>query len=205
MSAADHWEKVYAAKAVERLGWFSAHLETSLRWIDDLGLDAADAIIDVGGGASTLVDDLLARGHRDLTVLDLSSSALAQTKRRLGDKSAEVTWLQGDVSEIDLPAARYCLWHDRAAFHFLTGAKARTRYRQRLLSALRPGGFVVMGCFAPAAPAQCSGLPVRRYTRELLGQTLGKEFEMKRHHNEIHVTPGGLEQAYLYCLLQKVA
>ena len=204
-SRAEHWERIYSERSASEVGWYTARLDTSLAWIASLDLESADPIIDVGGGASTLIDDLLGAGYRDLTVLDLAPSALVQARRRLGEKSAAVTWLQGDVTAIELPAGRYRLWHDRAVFHFLTEPEARMKYRDRLLSALRPGGYLVMGCFGPDAPPQCSGLPVRRYSRECLCDTLGGEFDLKRQQNEIHITPGGIEQAYLYCLFQVAA
>ena len=205
MNRADHWEKIYANKAADQVGWYTARLETSLQWIAELELDPADPIIDVGGGASTLVDDLLAAGHNQLTVLDLSSSALRQVQRRLRDSSSSVTWLQGDITEIELPQDHYLLWHDRAVFHFLTEPGARQKYRDQILSALRQDGYLLTGCFAPDAPPTCSGLQVQRYTAEALSKTLGSAFALKRQNNEIHTTPSGVKQAYIYCLFQRVA
>lgn len=205
MSRVEHWEKVYTERAADQVGWYTPHLETSLQWISDLELDPADPIIDVGGGASTLVDDMLSLGRPNLTVLDISSRALAQAQRRLGGRAADVRWLQGDVTEIEMPDEYYGLWHDRAVFHFLVEDEPRMRYRQQLLSALKAGGFLVMGCFAPEAPDKCSGLPVQRYTPEGLDEFFGGAFTLLRQHNEMHVTPGGVEQAYVYCLFEKIA
>ena len=205
MNRTGHWEKIYADKAADQVGWYTPRLETSLEWITALGLNPDDPIIDVGGGASTLVDDLLESGHTSLTVLDISGNALEQARQRLREKSESVNWLQGDITEIELPQNHYRLWHDRAVFHFLTEQSLQQSYRYRMLGALRPGGYVVMGCFAPDAPPTCSGLQVQRYTAEALSKTLGGAFALKRRNNEIHTTPSGVKQAYIYCLFQRIA
>ena len=161
---------------------------------------AADApIIDVGGGTSTLVEDLLDAGYRSITVLDISEDALSSVSARLGKKGELVTWLNGDITSVDLPTHHYELWHDRAAFHFFTELDQQRQYRDSLLKALKPGGHLIIGTFAPEAPPKCSGLPVQRYTQEQLGNVLGGEFELKRHHKEQHITPGAVQQMYLYC------
>lgn len=198
MSQKEHWEQVYSTKPTEELGWYERHLQTSLRWIKELNPGADAPIIDVGGGASTLVDDLLDAGYRSITVLDISRKALSSVKTRLSGNSQAVTWLVGDVTTVDLPVHYYALWHDRAVFHFLTTGEQQRRYRDNLLKALKPGGHLVIGTFAPEAPPKCSGLPVHRYNPEQLAQTLGGELELKRHHKELHITPGGVEQMYLY-------
>jgi SAM-dependent methyltransferase len=199
MSHKDHWEQVYIERPAHELGWYKSHLRTSLNWIGDLGLAVDDPIIDVGGGASTLVDDLLEAGYRSITVLDISGKALTWAKARLGDRAESVTWLEGDVTSIELPSDYYQLWHDRAVFHFLTSPEEQTRYRNKLLSCLNSGGHLIIGTFALEAPPTCSGLPVRRYSPEQLENKLGDRFELMRQHKELHVTPGGVEQMYLYC------
>jgi SAM-dependent methyltransferase len=199
MSRREHWEQVYSGRPADRLGWYKPRLQTSLDWITDLSLDANAPIIDVGAGASTLADNLLDLGYSAITVLDLAAPALAILKARLGPKASTVTWLCGDITEIELSENAFELWHDRAVFHFLTEAGDRERYRKRLCTALRPGGHVIIGTFALEAPPRCSGLPVQRYDLELLRETLGDEFELRRHRKEMHVTPGGVEQMYLYC------
>jgi SAM-dependent methyltransferase len=199
MSRREHWEQVYSGKPPDRLGWYKPRLQTSLDWITDLSLDANAPIIDVGGGASTLVDDLLERGYSAITVLDLAAPALDLIKARLGAKGAAVNWLCGDVTQVELAENVFELWHDRAVFHFLTEADDRERYRENLCKALRPGGHVIIGTFAPEAPPRCSGLPVQRYDLERLRETLGDAFELRRQQKEMHVTPGGVEQMYLYC------
>ncbi len=203
MKQKEHWEKVYSTKPVERLGWYELHLQTSLNWIRELNMAGDAPIIDVGGGASTLVDDLLHEGFRCVTVMDLSAKALSLAKARLGERAKRVIWLEGDITRVDLPAHHYELWHDRAVFHFLTAPEQRERYRTSLLKALKPGGHLIMATFAPEAPPKCSGLPVRRYDVELLQNTLGAEFRPMRHQKELHVTPSGVEQMYLYCLFRR--
>ena len=205
MNNVEHWEEIYATRDVNSVGWYAPHLSTSMKWIDDLKLAADDTIIDVGGGASTLVDDLLASGYRRVTVLDLSSGAIELNKARLGKRSGSVTWLQGDVTKTELLPQHYSLWHDRAVFHFLIEPEKQQGYKNVVLKALKPGGYFMIGTFTTGAPSQCSGLPVQRYTAELLSNTFGKEFELIRHQNEIHLTPSGVEQAYIYCLFQRTA
>jgi hypothetical protein len=205
MSRVQHWNEVYSAKSANKVGWYTPHLNTSLSWIQELGLKPDEAIIDVGGGASTLVDDLLDTDHSDITVLDLSRRALQLSQERLGVLPGSVTWLEGDVTEAKLPFRHYRLWHDRAFFHFLVQAEERQRYKDALLTALQAGGFVVAGTFSPDAPPQCSGLPVQRYTADSLSKVFGEEFNLRRHKYETHMTPSGVEQSYVYCLFQRTA
>jgi ubiquinone/menaquinone biosynthesis C-methylase UbiE len=199
MDSKEHWEQVYIGKPPDRLGWYKPRLQTSLEWIDALGLETDQPIIDVGAGASTLIDDLLATGHSAITVIDIAEPALELLRSRLGSKSTAVNWLCGDITSIELPENAFALWHDRAVFHFLTEAPQRERYKENLYRALQPGGHLIIGTFAPEAPPRCSGLPVKRYDLELLCDTLGTAFELRRHQKEMHVTPGGVEQMYLYC------
>jgi len=205
MNEAEHWEGIYSTKSVNQVGWYAPHLETSMKWIADLNLAAGDPIIDVGGGASTLIDDLLQLGHRKLTFLDLSERAIQLTKERLGKPSSAITWLCGDITEVELPSKYYCLWHDRAVFHFLIEPEVQQKYRDSILQALKIGGYFLIGAFSLDAPPQCSGLPVQRYTSEILCKTFGKDFVLRRHQSEIHNTPSGVEQEYVYCLFQRTA
>lgn len=205
MNRKAHWENVYASRQSDDLGWYEPHLQISLDWINALQLAPDAAIIDIGGGASTLVDDLLLLGHRNISVLDISDKALSTIKTRLAADAERVNWLAGDITTIDLPAQRYALWHDRAVFHFLTSAGQQQRYREQLLKALQPQGHLIMGVFAPEAPPQCSGLPVQRYSLEQITNTLGEAFELKSHRKDLHITPGGVEQMYLYCHFQRTA
>ena len=205
MSQREHWENVYNNNTPDQLGWYEPHLETSLGWIKALDLDLAAQIIDVGGGASALADDLLDLGYHSITVVDLSGRALALARQRLGPDAGKVHWLEGDITSLPLAASQYDLWHDRAVFHFLTTAPGRQHYREVLVRALRPGGDLIMATFAPEAPPQCSGLPVQRYSAEELSAMLGVEFELLRHKKQMHITPGGVEQMYLYCHFRKSA
>lgn len=199
MTRKDHWEKVYTTKPAEKLGWYEAHLQISIDWIRELGLPGDAPVIDVGGGASTLVDDLLDAGYDDITVLDISGKALASSRSRLAGRANLVVWLQGDITTVTLPHRHFRLWHDRAMFHFLTTPGQREAYRTILCKALMPGGDLILGVFSPEAPPTCSGLPVQRYTPEELQGFLGGEFVLKRSLRELHRTPGGVEQMYLYC------
>jgi len=205
MTQREHWGKVYLTNHPDKLGWYKPHLETSLKWIKELDLSEDSNIIDVGGGASTLVDDLLNEVYGSITVVDLSKKALALAKERLGERAKLVTWLEEDITSVPLAARHYDLWHDRAVFHFLTAPEQRQQYRINLLKALRPGGHLIIAAFAPEAPPKCSGLPVERYSADKLESTLGAKFELKRHKKELHITPGGVEQMYLYCHFRKSA
>jgi SAM-dependent methyltransferase len=195
-----HWDRVYRTRAADQVGWFKPHLGTSLDWIERLGLPPDAPIIDIGGGASTLVDDLVAAGYGDITVLDISAAAIKAARERVDETSAVVAWLRADVTEVKLPVERYRLWHDRAVFHFLTDSGDRRRYRDALLSALAPDGHAIIATFSPEAPPKCSGLPVRRYTAESLADELGPGLELVDHVDELHVTPGGVQQQFVYCL-----
>ena len=201
----EHWQDVYASKPPDRLGWYKPRLDTSLEWIGDLDLPADAPIIDIGCGASTLVDDLLDAGYSAITALDIAENALELMQRRLGNSADRVDWLAADITNADLPGDHFRLWHDRAVFHFLTEAGDRERYRERMASALASGGYLLIGLFTPEAPPRCSGLPVQRYTLEQLSAELGAGFEVIRHRHEPHITPGGVEQAYLYALFRKSA
>jgi ubiquinone/menaquinone biosynthesis C-methylase UbiE len=205
MDQRKHWEEVYSTKPTEKLGWYEPHLQTSLRWINNLGLSKDARIIDIGGGVSTLVDDLLEKDYKSITVLDLSKSALSSVKARLGKTAESVTWLEGDITTIDLPEQYYELWHDRAVFHFLVSPEQQQQYLENLLNALRPGGHVIIGTFAPEAPPKCSGLPVHRYSHDQLASTLGKEFKLNKYDKKLHITPGGVNQMYIYCQFQRLA
>lgn len=199
MNQRDHWEKTYTTKLNEQLGWYRPHLETSLGWIMELGLTKDAQIIDVGGGVSTLVDDLLSEGYRFIVILDLSKQALSLAKTRLGSKAELVTWLEGDIASVELPGLHFDLWHDRATFHFLTKPEQQRGYINNLMRALKPGGHLIIATFAPEAPPKCNGLPVQRYTVEQLERVLGEEFGLRRSHKEQHIAPGGVEQMHLYC------
>ena len=195
----EHWDRVYQSKRPTEVSWYRPHLDTSLAFIEQAASDRAAAIIDVGGGESTLVDDLLVRGYTDVTILDLSQTALDVTRERLGFRGARIHWLCGDATTVELPEARYDVWHDRAVFHFLTTTSARLAYVGQVARAVRPGGHVIVGAFAPQGPAQCSGLDVARYDADGLHAEFGTRFELLRHFEEVHQTPLGREQQFVWC------
>ncbi|MDI1260877.1 MAG: class I SAM-dependent methyltransferase [Aquabacterium sp.] len=199
----DQWEKVYATKAPDSVSWFQPHADMSMRLIRAVDLDPDAAIIDVGGGASTLIDDLLDEGHTSLTVLDLSGAALAESRRRLGARGASVTWLEADITRASIEPQSIALWHDRAVFHFLTAQEDRVAYVGQLLRALKPGGHVVMATFGSNGPTQCSGLPVMRYAADELHAEFGEAFTLLAHEEQLHHTPFGTDQQFIYCLCRK--
>lgn len=199
MSKREHWEGVYRRKGPDEVSWYRPHLDRSLGFIERAGLSPESAILDVGGGASTLVDDLLERGYTDLTVLDLSESAIALAKQRLGARGERVTWIVGDVTEADLPEHHFDFWHDRAVFHFLTDEAARERYVAKVHRALKPNGHILVATFGPEGPDRCSGLPVVRYTAEGIHDQFGNEFRKVGSESETHQTPWGAEQEFVYC------
>ena len=205
MTAKTHWEKVYSSKAAERVGWYVPHLQTSLAMIIRTKIGKEAKIIDAGGGASTFVDDLLNADFENITVIDIALTGLDQARSRLGERAATVQWIEGDVTSIDLPANFCDVWHDRAVFHFVTEAERRKQYVTHMRRALKPGGHLVIATFAPEAPPKCSGLDVIRYSQEQLHRELGAHWVLHEHQQELHVTPGGVKQMYLYCRFQKEA
>ncbi len=198
-----HWAQVYSRTLEGRHGWYTPHLQASLCWINQIEMQLYAPIIDVGCGDSTFAEDLLQEGYRSITVLDLCGKALSTLKERLGKKQGQVTWLEEDIRSADLPKHYYELWHDRAVFHFFTDEEQQQQYREQLYNALKPGGHLILGTFAPEAPPKCSGLPVRRYTVEELENFLGDEFILQQHSKRQHVTPGGSGQMYLFCHFQR--
>lgn len=205
MESKEHWEKVYNTKASTEVSWFQQHAKRSLKLIRDAAIPISASIIDVGGGASTLVDDLLADGYERLTVLDLSAAALAAAKARLGARASKVRWIEADVLETELPLNAYDVWHDRAVFHFLTTEDERQAYVHKVLQAVKPGGLVIVATFAEDGPTSCSGLPVMRYGASELHAEFGEPFQLLGHERESHHTPGGGEQKFVYCFCRKVA
>lgn len=198
----DHWENIYAAKSENEVSWFEKNPAPSLELIDLARLTPDSTIVDIGGGASRLVDSLVARGFRHVTVLDLSKSALDTAKARLGDRGGQVRWVVADVTTWE-PSQNYDLWHDRAAFHFLTNEVDRTAYLKRLTKALRPGGHIIVGTFALDGPERCSGLPVKRYDAVSLAITLGDEFELVATRSHAHCTPWGAVQNFCFSILRR--
>lgn len=195
----EHWEKVYQTKQPDTVSWFQEHATRSLELIRSIDAAPSAKIIDVGGGASTLVDDLLAGGFKQVSVLDLSASALDVARFRLGSLAPDVTWIAGDITTVDMPAHAYDIWHDRAVFHFLTDPADRMAYVRQVMKSVKPGGHVIVAAFAPDGPEQCSGLPVARYDPDQLHSEFGASFELLEHCREEHTTPWGSIQQFVYC------
>ena len=199
----EHWENVYTSKNESEVSWFQENPTPSIELIALAGAGLDSAVIDIGGGASRLVDALVKLDMLDVTVLDLSEAALGAAKRRLGDRADQVEWIIADVTTWE-PRRFYDIWHDRAAFHFLTDEGDRAAYVARLTTAVKPGGHAIVGTFAPDGPERCSGLPVARYDAENLARVLGSAFtlvESRRHH---HTTPSSSEQWFQFGLFRRV-
>jgi ubiquinone/menaquinone biosynthesis C-methylase UbiE len=204
MHSKDHWEKVYTTKATSAVSWFQPHADLSLGLIVATGVGRDASIIDVGGGASTLADDLLANGFTNVSVLDLSAAALAAARERLGSRAADVRWIEADITGADLPANQYDVWHDRAVFHFLTSPEDRAAYVKTVFRSVKPGGYVIVATFAEDGPDHCSGLPVMRYRAGELHAEFGESFTLLDHRKEAHHTPSGTVQQFVYCYCRRV-
>lgn len=194
-----HWNGIYSAKKPSETSWFRPHLDRSLALIEQANGDRNTPILDVGGGESTLADDLLAAGYRDVSVLDISQEALDHTKARLGPASENVTCLCSNILDANLPAGRYGVWHDRAVFHFLTDPAQRATYVRQASLAVRTGGHVIVSTFSPDGPKKCSGLDVVRYDADSLNKEFGSRFRLVETVQELHQTPFGTTQPFLYC------
>lgn len=193
----EHWNRLYRIKGAAELSWYQSHSRRSLQSIRDTGVSPEAPILDVGGGASVLVDDLLTLGHTDVTVLDLAPSALAQTRERLGAAAERVTWIATDVTTFR-PTRRYAVWHDRAVLHFLLSSHAQEQYVAALRGALASRGHVILATFGPGGPSRCSGLPVQRYSAEMISALLGQGFELRGSVLADHHTPAGVAQQFLH-------
>ena len=200
----EHWEGIYRDKREAQTSWFRPHLDTSLRLMDGLNLPPRTPVIDVGGGRSTLVDDLLARGFTDVTVLDIAAPALAESRQRLGENAARVSWLVSAIASAEFPAQRFGLWHDRAVFHFLIDADARRHYVQRAAHAVRAGGHAIVATFASDGPERCSALAVCRYEASALAAEFAAHFSPLDSAREEHVTPWGSTQPFTYVVLRRI-
>jgi hypothetical protein len=197
-----HWEHIYESKFSDQVSWYQTVPRISLSLIHSSGVRPTARIIDVGGGASTLVDYLLAADYRSITVLDLAAGALDQSKQRLGPAASQVDWLTADILSWK-PATHFHLWHDRAVFHFLTQPEDRQSYLATLKAALLPGATVILATFALDGPERCSSLPVRRYSPQMLAAELGSEFTLIETATEDHPTPSGAVQRFVYCRFKR--
>jgi SAM-dependent methyltransferase len=198
MDARTHWEKIYTSKAPETLSWHRDHLETSLALIE-CAAGRSSSIIDVGGGESTLVDDLLLQGYEDLTVLDISQTAIDVARKRSGPGARRVHWLVADIVHAELPPNAYDLWHDRAVFHFLTTNAQRVAYVRQVARSVKRNGHVIVSTFGPEGPVKCSGLKTMRYDADSLHGEFGARFRLVESSHELHRTPHGATQQFLYC------
>ena len=198
-----HWDDVYRRKDAEQVSWFRPHLEVSLALMEQTGLGSRTRVVDVGGGASTLVDDLLARGVTDITIVDLSAAALEVARKRLGAAASTVHWLAADLLAAPFAEGRFDLWHDRAVLHFLIDETDVRRYAEQAARAVAPGGHAVIGGFAPGGPERCSGLPVARRSAAEIAAALGAAFELVGERREVHQTPGAMSQSFAYALLRR--
>ena len=203
-SSASHWDQVYRAQRLEQVSWFRAHLEVSIELLLSAGLDADSRVIDIGGGASTLVDDLLDRGVEHVTVLDISAAALQVTRDRLGDRAVRVRWIVSDVGAADLDPDSVDLWHDRAALHFLTDPQDVSCYVRVASEAIALGGHAIIGGFASDGPDQCSRLPVVRRDPQQIAELFAERFRLTAAQRELHATPRGTPQSFAYAVLQKI-
>jgi SAM-dependent methyltransferase len=198
MNGAAYWDGVFTKKAASEVSWYRPHLDLSLELIQRCAAPSA-AIIDVGAGESTLVDDLLTRGYTNLTMLDISQAAIEATRNRLCASGDAVRWMVGDVTSVSLPRLAFDLWHDRAVFHFLVDPEIRQKYVRNVVDAVRPGGYVIVSTFGPEGPTKCSGLDVMRYDVESLHREFGRRFRIEESTQELHRTPWGTSQQFVYC------
>lgn len=203
MATRSHWERIYQTTDPTKVGWYQPSPEISLRLIASADVGSQGAIIDVGGGASLLVEELLNNGFKNITVLDVSTTALEYARSRLAERSRRITWITEDVTRFS-STRRFDLWHDRACFHFLTDRSDRQGYVNVLKHTVTPGGHVVIGTFAMDGPKKCSGLEVARYSAESLAEALGPDFTLVQIASETHFTPSGTEQRYLFCLFRYI-
>jgi ubiquinone/menaquinone biosynthesis C-methylase UbiE len=203
MQSRKHWENIYTTKDATQVSWFQQHPELSFQLIEHTGVGKAGQIIDVGGGASTLVDDLLGNEYENVTVLDISATALMLAQQRLGQLASKVTWREANITQAELPHSFYDIWHDRAVFHFLTNAEDRARYVKAVQRSVKTGGHVIVATFGLDGPLRCSGLEVVRYTPDSLHEEFGNDFELVASTNELHQTPFGTEQKFVYCYCRK--
>ena len=203
MNKQEHWENVYQKKVRNEVSWFREHLDTSLRMITNTGVGKDAAIIDVGGGNSNLVDDLLEHGFVDISVLDISANAINGSKERLGMKATEVDWIVADITSVELPKDHFDVWHDRAVFHFLTGVEDRHKYVELVMRSLKRGGHIIVASFSLEGPNKCSGLDVMRYSPETMHGEFGNAFRLVESIGETHNTPFGTTQDFVYCHCRK--
>lgn len=203
MNRQQHWDAIYATKGERDVSWFEASPDMSIAMIEAAGLTRDTCVVDIGGGESRLVDSLIERGVSCIAVVDVAGAALERARRRLGPAASTVRWIEADVTA-EWSWGPADIWHDRAAFHFLTAREDRERYKQRLRAMLKPGGSAILATFAPDGPEKCSGLPVVRYSPDLLASELGDEFVLLDTRRHTHTTPWGAAQAFQYSRFKRI-
>jgi 2-polyprenyl-3-methyl-5-hydroxy-6-metoxy-1,4-benzoquinol methylase len=202
MNPKSHWEQVYQTKSLTDVSWYQTLPSLSLKLIASTGIQKGDGIIDVGGGASVLVDCLLNAGYQNVAILDISAAAIQHAKDRLGQQASAAEWHEADITTFRSPR-RFAVWHDRAVFHFLTNSADRRNYVGVLKETLIPNGHLIIATFAATGPLKCSGLDVMRYDAKLLCAEIGDEFALLETHDETHTTPWDTEQKFIYCRFQR--
>lgn len=200
----EHWETVYETKGRDQVSWFREHLDTSLKMIVETAVGKEAAVIDVGGGNSTLVDDLLDNGFIDVSVLDISGKAIFDSMKRLGSRATLVNWIEADITAVELPENSYDVWHDRAVFHFLTDADDRRKYVEVAMRSVKLGGHIIIAAFGLDGPEKCSGLEVVRYSPDTMHDEFGDSFQLVASIDETHNTPFGTTQEFVYCYCRRL-
>ena len=203
MNTKTHWQHIYETKTPTQVSWYQEHAQYSLQFIQNTGVQKTGQIIDIGGGASTLLDDLLMAGFQQVSVLDVSGYALQLARERLGARANDVNWIEADITQAHLPEKEYDVWHDRAVFHFLTKAEDRQKYVETVKGSVKQRGLVIVATFALDGPDKCSGLEVVRYNPENLHDEFGAGFELTDSTRETHHTPFGTDQKFIYCYCRK--
>ena len=199
----EHWENIYKTREINEVSWYQPNPETSLSFIRKTGIDRSSRIIDIGGGDSFLADHLHELGFENISVRDISGSALKRAQKRLGSAASKVKWIQADVAEFD-PGETYDLWHDRAAFHFLTSENEIQSYIKAVKHALPAGGYLIVGTFSEEGPGKCSGIEISRYSQAQLSHRFGKDFETQYCQRTDHQTPSGKLQNFSFCSFQRL-
>ena len=204
MNMKNHWETVYQTKSDQQVSWYREHLDHSLQMILNTNVGKEAAIIDVGGGSSTLADDLLDNGFADVSVLDISAAAMKKSRERLAKRAEQIEWIEADITDVSLPENYYDVWHDRAVFHFLTDAEDRKKYVDLVMRSLKIGGHIIVASFGENGPLKCSGLDVVRYNPQTMHDEFGDEFKLVNSLSENHETPFGSTQEFIYCYCRKL-
>lgn len=199
----NHWETIYSTKEQKDVSWYQEKPETSLSLIEQYAANKSDAVIDIGGGDSFLADFLMKENYTDISVLDISEKALEKAKKRLAEKTHTITWIHSDIIDFK-PEKQYEVWHDRAAFHFLTKDEEIHRYIRIINQALKPDGLAIIGTFSETGPKKCSGIEIRQHSEQSIEQYFGDYFRMEQILNTEHPTPFGTIQNFIFCVMRKV-